>query len=414
MVNQNDRDILRKLAGELAEIAQRPEEQEKIRCWKALNDLKPERPMVWITEIPWEEVEDKVEDLKPICTESASRGIERRLRRRLFTAKHLPCDEVVLPEINVAKAIRGQGFGVEIEEEQIKQGKSNIQAHHYKPAIKDFEDIEKIKMPDIYHDATESERRRAFHEDLFGDILEVKLSGPRQHFFNGWDVVVRWTGVTEALMDLVMRPDYIHALMRRLTDSFMARMTQLEEQNLLDYPYPLNRVGSGAAGFTDELPQHDSPPGHIRIIDQWGGATPQIFSEVSPDMHEEFALKYENEIMARCGLNYYGCCEPLHNKMALMAKIPRLRKISISPWCDVEKAAAEAREKYVFSHKPTPAVMADDVYNPERAEQDIRDRLAKSGNNPCEFIIKDISTIRGDINRVIAWCEMASRVVRES
>ena len=180
MVNQNDRETLRRLAGELAEIAQRPKEQEKIRCWKALNGLKPERPMVWITEIPWEEVEDKVEDLKPICTDPASRRIERRLRHRLFTAKHLPCDEVVVPEVNVPKAIRGADYGVVIEEEQIEQGKSSIQAHHYKPAIKDFEDIEKIKMPDIYHDVSESERRRAFYEDLFSDILEIKLTGRRQ------------------------------------------------------------------------------------------------------------------------------------------------------------------------------------------------------------------------------------------
>jgi len=64
----------------------------------------------------------------------------------------------------------------------------------------------------------------------------------------------------------------------------------------------------------------------------------QIFGEVSPAMHEEFALKYETEVMARCGLNYYGCCEPLHNKMHILAKAPRLRKVSISPWCDVEKA----------------------------------------------------------------------------
>jgi hypothetical protein len=131
------------------------------------------------------------------------------------------------------------------------------------------------------------------------------------------------------------------------------------------------------------------------------------------EFYEEFALGYENEVMERCGLNYYGCCEPAHNKMHLMAKVPRLRKISISPWCNVEKAAAEAREKYVFSHKPSPAILAEDRFNVARAEQDLRDRLAKSGGMPCEFIMKDISTIRGDVERLIAWCEMAYRVVRE-
>jgi hypothetical protein len=190
-------------------------------------------------------------------------------------------------------------------------------------------------------------------------------------------------------------------------------MTQYEEMGLLDIPYPIDRVGSGAAGFTDQLPQPDCDGKNFRLIDNWGGATPQIFSEVSPEMHEEFALQYENEIMSRCGLNYYGCCEPLHNKMELMAKVPNLRKISVSPWCDVEKTRENAKETYVFSHKPSPAVMATDTYNPEVAEQDIRDRLKKSGDMPCEFIIKDISTIRGDMERVKAWCQMATRIAHE-
>ncbi len=407
-----DRDILRQLAGELAAIAQQPAQQEKIDNWKALNSLTPNRPMLWITEIPWGEVENNVDELRPLCKDPQARNIEQNLRHVLFTARHLPCDEVVDGTFYVPKAIHGAGYGVEIEEETIVQeGGAYIQSHHFKPAIKDVEDIEKIKMPDIYHDAAETDKRLTFFRDLFADILDVKPAGPRLHFFTGWDHLVRWTGVTEALMDLVARPDYIHAIMRRMTDSFLSRMTQYEEQNLLDWPHPLARVGSGAASYTDELPQSDADPNHIRTIDQWGGATPQIFSDVSPEMHDEFALQYEIEIMERCGLNYYGCCEPVHNKMHLLAKVPRLRKISISPWCDVGKAADNAEHTYVFSHKPNPAVLATDRFNVEAAEEDLRDRLAQSGDMPCEFIIKDISTIRGDIERVIEWCEMAYRVV---
>ena len=413
MSSEKDWDILRRLAAELAEIGNRPEQKEKILLWTGLNDLKPERPMVWITEIPWGEIENDIEELTPQCSDEELIDIERHFRTKLFTAKYLECDEVFLPEFYVNKAIKGSDYGVEIEEKRIQQGQSNIQSHDYEPVIKDFEDIEKIKMPDIHHDQAETERRVAFYNDLFGDILDVKTTGPRQHFFNGWDRVVRWTGVSEVLLDMAMRPDYIHALMRRLTDSFLSRMTQLEEQGLLDTEVPINRVGSGAAGFTNELPASGYDPDHVRTIDQWGGATPQIFSEVSAEMHEDFAINYENEVMERCGLNYYGCCEPLHNKMHLMAKVPRLRKISISPWCDVAKAVENAAETYVFSHKPTPAVMAEDKFNIERAEKDIRERLDKSGNMPCEFIIKDISTIRGDPQRIIDWCRMASGVVKE-
>jgi hypothetical protein len=409
-----DRDTVRRLAGELAELAQDPIQQQRIAGWKRVNSLQSHRPMLWITEIPWGEFEHKVEELAPVCEDPRLRGIEAGLRRQLFTARRLSCDEVVEGVFYVGKKISRMGFGVPIREQQLKQdGGTYIQSHHYEPVISDFEDIEKIQMPDVVYDEQGTLADKAFFDELLGDILEVKLAGPRQHFFNAWDQLVRWTGVTEALMDLVARPDFIHAIMRRMTDSFTLRMTQLEERNLLDFPHPLARVGSGAASYTDELPQPDYDPDHIRTIDQWGGATPQIFSDVSPEMHDEFALRYENEVMSRCGLNYYGCCEPVHNKMHILAKVPRLRKISISPWCNVEKAAAEAHERYVFSHKPSPAILAEDTFNAARAEQDIRDRIERSAGMPCEFIMKDISTVRGDVDRVIAWCDIAHRVVKE-
>ena len=406
-----DRDVIRGLAGELAEIAQGAEQAEKIAGWKKINSLQSHRPMLWITEIPWGEFENEVTELKPVCRDEHLRWIEQGLRRRRFTARRLPCDQVEDGICWITKIIHGGGHGLQTREAQIAQGDSYVQSHHYEPVIKDMADIAKIRMPDLSYDAEATEQQQAFFEDLLGGTMAVKVCGERQHFFPAWDQLVRWTGVTEALLDLVLRPEYIHAIMRRMTDAMLARMDQLEALNLLDYPHPLSRVGSGGASYTDELPQPDYDPAHIRPIDQWGGATPQIFSDVSPEMHDEFALKYEIEVMERCGLNYYGCCEPVHNKMHILAKVPRLRKISISPWCNVGKAAANARQKYVFSHKPSPAMLAADGFNETQAEQDIRDRIAQSGDMPCEFIMKDISTVRADVNRLIRWCEIAYGVV---
>ncbi len=413
MVSQKDRDILRRLAGETMEVAQQPIQQERIEGWKAINGLRPHRPMVWITEIPWGEVESDIPELQCECENDACQNVEKHLRMGLFCQKNLETDEVLLPKFPVQMKIRGGGFGVKTKDSTIAQGASSIQSHDYEPVIKGMEDVEKIKIPTVTYDREVTERNIEFASDLFGDIMPVVLQGCQQHFFPAWDMVVRWTGVTEALMDLAMRPDYIHALMRRLTDAKLSLMSQMEEQNLLDPTPPALRVGSGAAGFTDELPQPDADPRHIRLIDQWGGATPQIFSDVSPEMHEEFALRYENEVMGRCGLNYYGCCEPVHNKMHLLAKAPRIRKISISPWCDVAKARDNAAEPYVFSHKPNPATLATDRFDTAEAETEIRRRFTESGSMPCEIIMKDISTIRGDFERVREWCRIASRVARE-
>ena len=234
------------------------------------------------------------------------------------------------------------------------------------------------------------------------------------------DDLVRWTGVTEALTDMIERPDFIHALMRRLTDFLLSRNEQLERLGLLTESNTKSRIGSGAAGYTSELPAScdcaadtGAPAGFRRQRDQWGGATAQIFSSVSPEMHNEFALSYEKEIMARCGLNYYGCCEPLHDKMERLATVPRLRKLSISPWCDTRLAAERATRRYVFSHKPSPAIMADESFDAARAEADLRARLRDSGEMPCEIILKDISTVRGDVRRLVDWCRLAHSLCLE-
>lgn len=48
MLKRTDREIIRHLAAEVAEIAALPVQEEKRRMWRRLNGLKPVRPMVMI------------------------------------------------------------------------------------------------------------------------------------------------------------------------------------------------------------------------------------------------------------------------------------------------------------------------------------------------------------------------------
>ena len=55
-LSEKDNEILRRLASEVAEIASFPIHKEKAKIWTKLNDLKSERPMVWVNEICWNEM----------------------------------------------------------------------------------------------------------------------------------------------------------------------------------------------------------------------------------------------------------------------------------------------------------------------------------------------------------------------
>jgi hypothetical protein len=85
----------------------------------------------------------------------------------------------------------------------------------------------------------------------------------------------------------------------------------------------------------------------------------------------------------------------------------------MSPWVDVEKGAERIGQDFVFSRKPSPALLAGETWEPDRVERDLRDTLEICTRHGCpvEFILKDISTVRYQPQRLWEWAEIAMRVV---
>jgi hypothetical protein len=143
----------------------------------------------------------------------------------------------------------------------------------------------------------------------------------------------------------------------------------------------------------------------------WGCSNAQIFSGVSPRMHWEFALEHDLRWLSRWGLTYYGCCEPLDRKIEILRRIPNLRKISVSPWCGTPRVVEQIGGDYVMSRKPTPAIFAEDAWNPARARKDLTDFLDQARGCHVELIMKDISTVRYQPQRLWEWAAIAREVV---
>ena len=130
-------------------------------------------------------------------------------------------------------------------------------------------------------------------------------------------------------------------------------------------------------------------------------------------MHDEFCLRHELRWLSDSGLNCYGCCEPLHNKVGILRKIPRLAPDPTSRWIDVTKAASEVGRDYVFSYKPNPAVPAWDAWEPEQARRELRSVLERTRGCVVEMIDEDVSTCRGDPRRLWEWCRLAVELAEE-
>jgi hypothetical protein len=75
--------VLRELAERYAAIAALPVHEERRRRWKRLNDLEPERPLIWVNEVCWNEM-DHDGSLRLRCTNEVCQRIETELRRPIY------------------------------------------------------------------------------------------------------------------------------------------------------------------------------------------------------------------------------------------------------------------------------------------------------------------------------------------
>ena len=407
---ERDRTILRELASQVAEIAALPVQQQTIDAWKALNHLEPVRPMVTIDQVCWHEMESG-DELTPLSEDPFCRGLETRLRRTLYAWNHMPVDMVVSPYIDVPKVIGGMGFGIQVNEQRAVLDPANGGVGHlYIDQMATEADLDKIQSPRVTFDAEATARCEEQTRELLDGLLEVRLQGALPSFAP-WDQIVMWRSVGSLLYDLVDRPEFMHQIISRVTDGMLSMLDQLEDQGLLGHGQGTIHC-SGA--HTDELPADGFDPERPRARDLWTCGMAQIFSSVGPDMHQEFELDYANRWYERFGLVYYGCCEPLDDKVAIIRNTPHVRKISMSPWVDVERGAERLGSDYVFSRKPTPALLAVDDWSADAVEADLRETLeaCRRHGTPCEFILKDISTVRYEPHRLWEWAEVAARTVK--
>ena len=410
----DEKDVLRRLVAELARIAALPTHREKAELWRRLNDLESVRPLVWINEIPWHEM-NVDDELTPRTRHPWAREWETTLRQTIYQWRHLPADMIVSDFMECPLAIHSTDFGIIEDVDIAKTDDANpIVSRHYNIQIRDWPDLEKIRMPRITHVAEATENRYQVMAEICAGLMPVRKVGQTHIWYTPWDYLIRWWGVQEALEDLIDRPELVHAGVDRMVAAWSAELDQFAAQNLLGSDAGNTRIGSGGYGYTKSLADPSgtsllgASPGQM-----WGCSNAQIFSGVSPDMHWEFALKHDIPWLSRWGLTYYGCCEPLDFKLDLLHRIPNLRKISMNYRIHLDRAVRNVADQYVFSYKPNPAVFAGDTWRPDEARKELRDLLEQARGSHVEIIMKDISTVRYQAKRLWEWSRIAMETAEE-
>ena len=410
-ISQKEKQMLQELGSFYMSLATLPIQKETIALWKALNRSQMQRPMVCIDQLPWNEL-NADHELTCFIKDPVWREVEWDLRTKIYKWKHFPVDMVLEPFITIPSAIMNSGYGLKADVEKLSMDEgTTAPAQHFTNILKDYEDIPNIKDMEITVDQAQNASRLEEAQQIFGGIAPVQISHGLAFHLGVWDYLTTLISIEDVFYEIVDRPDFIHACMERVTEAVIAGIKRANELNIHN---DIVNVCHCSYTYTDELlPDWGQGKGPVSP-NSWAFGMAQLFTSVSPATTEEFELPYISRMAEHFGMIYYGCCDRLDDRMDIIKKIPHLKKVSCSPWSDRRKFAEQIGGKLVMSNKPTTAYIASESVGWDEVRKDLQHTvdLARANQVNLEIILKDISTVRFQPERLAKWAEIAMEVVQ--
>ncbi len=405
-MSPEDKQGLRRLAERVAGIAAGTRMKEVRELWKRINKLQKSRPAVFCDpENGWNEI---ITESQMECRGTLARRWEMDLRKEIFWGEEMGDDKPVEPFFDVPYTVSPDDWGVAAVYHKTEACGSYV----WEAPIRDYKtDLKRVHAPQFEIDWETTRGTAAIAQDVFAGLLTVRQKG-----LWWWSLGLTWPaatlrGLNNILIDFVDQPDEFKGLLATISRGYMEKLDYLEANGLLSLNNDGTYVGSGGYGFTDELPQKGFS-GKVRCRDLWGFTESQETVNVSPAMYEEFVFPYEKPLMDRFGLTCYGCCEPLHSRWKVVSRHHKLRRVSCSPWADLEKMAETAEDKFILSIKPNPAALATPEIDEPAIRAGLRKALEVTKGCVVELIMKDNHTIGKRPENVVKWCRIAQEEAR--
>ncbi|MCQ2445480.1 MAG: hypothetical protein MJ141_01165 [Clostridia bacterium] len=232
-LSQKDIAVLREVASKYMGYATLPVQDEKRRLWRCLNAGHMEKPLVTIDQMPWNEL-DVDGSLTCRVENPYFRRVEEWMRMETYKWEHLPVDMVLNPYILLPRPIRNTGYGVSnmvhtlATDPQNSVVASSLITSSRKGRMSRRSRIRSSPLTAIWKRT--SSRRPTWS---LRASPPVKMQGIIMHL-GLWDAITQWMGVTNCYIELMDRPELMHAIMDRLTNAAIAGVKQINELGLYD------------------------------------------------------------------------------------------------------------------------------------------------------------------------------------
>jgi len=267
--------------------------------------------------------------------------------------------------------------------------------------IEDLErDFTLLGETETYVDAglTRSRAKQAEYENIIGDILPVRIQ------FSSFSVHIGHTicslmGMERMMIALLDHPELFHRMVAALTADYQRHMDAIEAGGAILCNNDGSRLAMGSWGYTNDLPSANELDRAVTFADVWGYANSQETVGMSVQMFDEFFFSYAEKMLNRCGLVSYGCCEPVDGLWErCLSRLPNLRKVSASPWCNEEALAEYIRgKKIVYHRKPSANYIAvDEIFDEENFGEHIAKTCRAASGCPLEVAFREEMTLRGE------------------
>jgi uroporphyrinogen-III decarboxylase len=249
--------------------------------------------------------------------------------------------------------------------------------------IQSEEDLDRLEPYDFYKTGL-MPLCHQFYE-VIGEMLDrdFKVTFP-EWARSPFGVATHIRGYENLLIDMIKNPDFVHRLMRTITD--------FRKSWIQDRAKFLNQEVEKGNLFNDEV---NSPT-------------------LSQGLFEEYVLPYEQELSEfHGGILYWHSCGNTTILLPSIAKIPKLEMFHVGPWTDVETAVK------TFNGEMPLEICLHPVRDVQKAmKSTMEERLSNIAAicNGCPYTVRAdglqiVLGVEQDLKKINEWNEMARRLL---
>lgn len=405
LISAQDRERLRALARKHLEFASSPQNDSILKQWQALAEGRREQPTVRLlfSNFPQEVITPRLQ-----CQGEAARAVEAQLLSALVGRELFDDDTPLSPTFDIAWDTWAYPFG--IFPHLTRAGNGNSMGFHIDPVVEDLsQDLDKLRGGSFGADRAKTQEKAELAQDLFGDILPVRMVMPS---LTGaiTNPLVQLMGMENYYLSMYDTPDELHQVMEMATRFYEDYYDFLETERLLLPTIGISPVCQESFAFNYELPTKAV----TKTTQCWGFLESQETTAVSPETFGEFVFPYQDRLVKRFGLLSYGCCERVDAIFPdYLSKWKNLRKLSVSPFNNEHLVGEYLRDSnIVYYSKPR----AEYVTNPGPLDEDailtyFRGVCEAASGCLFEVAQREVGTIFGDYSRGKRYVQLAREAI---